>query len=78
MGFFSKKKKIEERSNPFDYLMYNSTGSYTESKALLLSTVYRCVEVISDSIAQLPLEPYKIDKRRIIRLNIQSILLIAY
>lgn len=62
MGFFSKKKKIEERSNPFDYLMYNSTGSYTESKALLLSTVYRCVEVISDSIAQLPLEPYKIDK----------------
>ena len=47
MGFFSKKKKIEERSNPFDYLMYNSTGSYTESKALLLSTVYRCVEVIS-------------------------------
>ena len=62
MSWFSKKKKIEERSNTFDYLMYNSTGSYTESKALLLSTVYRCVEVISDSIAQLPLEPYKIDK----------------
>ena len=62
MSWFNKKKKIEERSNSFDYLMYNSTGSYTESKALLLSTVYRCVEVISDSIAQLPLEPYKIDK----------------
>jgi len=28
---------------------------------MLLSTVYRCVEVISDSVAQLPLEPYKID-----------------
>ena len=27
MSWFSKKKKIEERSNPFDYLMYNSTGS---------------------------------------------------
>ncbi len=28
---------------------------------MLLSTVYRCVEVISDSVAQLPLEPYRID-----------------
>ncbi len=28
---------------------------------MLLSTVYRCVEVISDSVAQLPLEPYKMD-----------------
>lgn len=62
MSWFRKKRKVEERSNPFDYLMYNSTGSYTESKALLLSTVYRCTEVISDSIAQLPLEPYKIDE----------------
>ena len=51
MYWFTKKKKIEERSNSFEYLMYNSTGSYTESKALLLSTVYRCVEVISDSNA---------------------------
>ena len=30
---------------------------------MLLSTVYRCVEVISDSVAQLPLEPYKIDSQ---------------
>ena len=29
---------------------------------MLLSAVYRCVEVISDSVAQLPLEPYRIDK----------------
>ena len=28
---------------------------------MLLSAVYRCVEVISDSIAQLPCEPYRID-----------------
>lgn len=28
---------------------------------MLLSTVYRCVDVISDSVAQLPLEPYYID-----------------
>lgn len=28
---------------------------------MLLSTVYRCVDVISDSVAQLPLEPFIID-----------------
>lgn len=61
MKLFSRKKKPEERSNTFDYLLYNSNGGYASSKALQLSTVYRCVEVISDSIAQLPLEPYKID-----------------
>ena len=61
MGIFNRKNKKEERSNAFDYLLYNSVGSYSDNKALLLSTVYRCVEVISDSIAQLPLEPYKMD-----------------
>ena len=50
MSWFNKKKK-EERNSTFDYLLYNSIGSYSESKAMLLSTVYRCVEVISDSIA---------------------------
>ena len=28
---------------------------------MLLSTVYRCVDVISDAVAQLPLEPYYIN-----------------
>lgn len=61
---FGKKKnqKPEERSGLVDYLMYNSSSSYSTNKSLLLSAVYRCVEVISDSVAQLPLEPYKIDK----------------
>lgn len=62
MNWFGKKKKqIEERGNTFDYLLYNSGSNYNTSKALLISTVYRCVEVISDSVAQLPLEPYRID-----------------
>ena len=56
-----KKKQQEERSSSFDYLLYNGANSYSTSKAMLLSTVYRCVEVISDSVAQLPLEPYKMD-----------------
>jgi HK97 family phage portal protein len=42
-------------------LTYGSSPYGGDSKALLLSTVYRCVEVISDSVAQLPLEPYRID-----------------
>ena len=64
MKWFGKKKQtevVEERSSTFDYLMYNTGANYGTSKAMLLSTVYRCVEVISDSVAQLPLEPYKID-----------------
>lgn len=64
MSWFSRKKQteaVEERSSTFDYLMYNTGANYGTSKAMLLSTVYRCVEVISDSVAQLPLEPYKID-----------------
>ena len=58
---FRKKETVEERSSTFDYLMYNTGANYGTSKAMLLSTVYRCVEVISDSVAQLPLEPYRID-----------------
>lgn len=61
--FWKKPKQIEERdlsSNFGDYLLYNSS-SFSTKNALLLSCVYRCVEVISDSVAQLPLEPYKID-----------------
>lgn len=64
MSWFNRKKEktqVEERSNTFDYLLYNSGSNYNTSKALLISTVYRCVEVISDSVAQLPLEPYRID-----------------
>lgn len=61
MAFWNKKKQQEERSSSFDYLLYNGANSYSSSRAMLLSAVYRCVEVISDSVAQLPLEPYKVD-----------------
>lgn len=39
------------------------SGLFLQSRenAMLLSTVYRCVDVISDSVAQLPLETYKVD-----------------
>lgn len=63
-NWFKRKEQqpiVEERSSFFDSLMYNSQGGYTTNKAMLLSTVYRCVDIISDSVAQLPLEPYLID-----------------
>lgn len=57
-----KIKGTEERGIFSDSLLYNCTSGYTTKKAMLLSAVYRCVEVISDSVAQLPLEPFKVDK----------------
>lgn len=62
-NFGKKKIKQEERSYFSDYLSYNCASSFSTDKSMLLSTVYRCVEVISDSVAQLPLEPYRIDSQ---------------
>lgn len=70
MGFFNfwknKSKPVTEEREYTPYglnsLVYNTNSSYRNDKAMLLSTVYRCVDVIGDSVAQLPLEPYKIDE----------------
>lgn len=63
-GIFKKKEKEERSYLPFglNSLIYNTNSSYRTDKSMLLSTVYRCVDVIGDSVAQLPLEPYKIDE----------------
>ena len=75
MGFFKELNKImgfnstnetEVRNfgtGKFGALCFGGGTNYTQDKAMLLSTVYRCVNAISDSIAQLPLEPYKIDSK---------------
>ena len=65
-NFGNKRKQPEvkeERGNFSDYLLYNSSTAYATEKSMLLSAVYRCVEVISDSVAQLPLEPYRMDSQ---------------
>ena len=45
---------------------WSSNGSRpifaSRSKPMLLSTVYRCVDLISDSVAVLPLKTYHLDK----------------
>jgi HK97 family phage portal protein len=67
MGLFDRFfKSKEERSSSEDYfsglaLNYSSYNGYQQNKALLLSAVYRCVECISDQVAQLPLKLYSID-----------------
>ena len=54
-------KKKENRNCDIGSLLYNCSGGYKANKAMLLSAVYRCVDIISDSVAQLPLEPYFIN-----------------
>lgn len=65
-GFSVGRTKAESRSFE-DYNNYNPVmgflnfggTTYSESKALKLSTVYRCVNLISDSIAKLELNVYE-------------------
>ena len=44
-------------------LTFGGYNGYTQDKAMLLSTVYRCVELISNSVAMLPFEPYRVDSK---------------
>jgi HK97 family phage portal protein len=62
---FNNKNKTENRSLGDDYqnpvlgtLNFGTYSNFNQSKSLKLSTVYRCVNLISDSIASLPLYPY--------------------
>lgn len=59
-------RDIEKRKSGYGgigALMFGGSSSYTQEKAMLLSTVYRCVNLIADSVAQLPFEPYQTDSR---------------
>jgi HK97 family phage portal protein len=67
MGIFNRNKKapveekrsIDEWVNPVvGTLNYSTFGSYNNSRSMKISTVYRCMNLISDSIASLPLIPY--------------------
>ena len=60
MGIFTRKPIVEERGDFGEVLQYVNYTSYNTNRAMLLSTVYRCVEVISDSVAQLPINLYNV------------------
>ena len=62
------KDNVEERG--YHYYNFDNVGalafgvsSYTNEYAMKLSAVYRAVNCISDAVAQLPMEVYKIDRK---------------
>jgi phage portal protein BeeE len=63
---FKRKKPQEQQeyrgSNFGDYALFNQMSSYRNNHALSLSAVYRCVQVISDAVAQLPIETFIVDE----------------
>lgn len=64
LDFFKRNRspqETEKRSLFGDALTYaGSPNTISEYKSMLLSTVYRCVDLISNSVASLPFEPYEV------------------
>lgn len=73
MGLFNKRKPVtvepEKRSAVEETpvfglaLNYNGYSTYKTSQALALSAVYRCVEVITNGVASLPVKLYRVDEK---------------
>ena len=62
MALFRRNNKEQEtREMTFDSLLFNGLTGWRANTSMKLSAVYRCVDVISDSVAQLPLLTYKVD-----------------
>lgn len=61
LGFDIRRASKKEIKDTISTSYNNSFFLQSRENAMLLSTVYRCVDVISDSIAQLPLETFKVD-----------------
>ena len=61
MSFF-RDIFFSEASNPRSYFVPSGVDSTTCGDPMKLSTVYRCVRLISDDIARLPINVYKLDK----------------
>jgi len=70
MGIFTRNKKKEVRMTETEIydalvlgtLSWSSVEGYEQTKALKLSAVYRAVNLISDSVAILPLDNYTYEK----------------
>jgi len=64
MGIFNRNKNkntIEERASFNQGLLFGTIGGFITTQSMKLSVVYRCVQVISDAVAQMPLEVFSID-----------------
>ena len=60
-NFFGFKEKRDVTSSLTDHNSHFVNLLESRSKPMLLSTVYRCVDLISDSVGVLPLETYLLD-----------------
>lgn len=65
MGFFRKIFRRHHEGHDLSFeemaLLYSKGKSFRVTQAMRLSAVYRCVNCISESVAQLPLEIFRID-----------------
>ncbi|KAA6322618.1 hypothetical protein EZS27_027855 [termite gut metagenome] len=72
MRFFNYNINLQKRSKPeqpnpaynpnfSNALLFGGLGGFSSNSAMKLSAVYRAVDLISDSIAMLPLEPMQTD-----------------
>lgn len=62
LGFELRKAGKQEISDVTSWSSNAIPLLRSRSKPMLLSTVYRCVDLISDSVAVLPLKTYELDK----------------
>lgn len=63
-NLFNKPERRASSTNYCGNTTVRSVGSsVSESQAMKLSAVYACVDVISNDVAKLPLEPYYIDSK---------------
>lgn len=64
-GYRDRYKKKSEQTGDIEFSCLDRRDHpflASRDKPMLLSTVYRCVDLISDSVAVLPLETYRVDK----------------
>lgn len=73
LDYFIKKKEVRndeavnqngsQESLFGTTLLYNSASSYNQNQAMLLSAVFRCVDILSNSISEMPCVVYKKDNQ---------------
>ena len=62
-GTVEPEQRKEEESVFGLALNYNGWSTYKTSQSLALSAVYRCVEVITNGVASLPVKLYRTDEK---------------
>ena len=65
MSWFNRKKEVpqpvEERQINLGGLLYNGVSNFSESKSMKLSAVYCATNILSNAVAQLPVQIVKYD-----------------